>query len=100
MPKITTYQQGNPFEMELDHPFVGAFKNAYTDALGKEVKLVGSPAGCDSRTWHNIVKCPTVQYGPGSLEQCHAVNEFVTVDQYLDAIKIYANLIIEWANEE
>lgn len=26
--------------------------------------------------------------------------EFVTVDQYLDAIKIYANLIIEWANEE
>ena len=100
MPKITTYQQGNPFEMELDHPFVGAFKNAYTDALGKEVKLVGSPAGCDSRTWHNIVNCPTVQYGPGSLEQCHAVNEFVTVDQYLDAIKIYANLIIEWANEE
>lgn len=96
-PKISIYQTGNPFEMELGHPFVGAFKEAYKKAIGKEVKLTGSPAGCDSRTWHNIVGCPTLQYGPGSLEQCHTVNEFVTVEQYLDAIKIYANLILEWA---
>lgn len=96
-PKVTTYQFGNPFEMELNHPFVEAFKKSYEDTLGREVKIVGSPAGCDSRTWHNIVKCPTLQYGPGSLEQCHAINEYVTVDQYLDAIKIYANLIMKWA---
>lgn len=95
-PKITTYQQGNPFEMELDHPFVDVFKKAYKEAMGEDVKLVGSPAGCDSRTWHNIVGCPTLQYGPGSLEQCHTVNEYVTIKQYLDAIKIYANLILEW----
>lgn len=99
MPKVTTYQMGNPFEMELDHPFVGVFMDAYKNALGRDVRVVGSPAGCDSRTWHNIVKCPTLQYGPGSLEQCHAVNEFVTVDQYLDAIKIYANLIMGWADK-
>ena len=96
-PKISVYQTGNPFEMELAHPFVGAFKEAYKKATGNEVKLTGSPAGCDSRTWHNIVGCPTLQYGPGSLEQCHAVNEYVTVEQCLDAIKIYANLILEWA---
>ena len=96
-PKISVYQTGNPFEMELAHPFVGAFKEAYKKATGNEVKLTGSPAGCDSRTWHNIVGCPPLQYGPGSLEQCQAVNEYVTVEQYLDAIKIYANLILEWA---
>ena len=94
-PKITIYQTGNPFEMDLQHPFVDAFKAAYKDAIGSNVKIVGSPAGCDSRTWHNIVKCPTLQYGPGSLEQCHTVDEFVTVEQYLDAIKIYANLILQ-----
>lgn len=98
-PKITIYQTGNPFEMELEHPFVHAFQDAYAAALGRDVKIVGSPAGCDSRTWYNIVKCPTLQYGPGSLEQCHTVNEYVTVDQYLDAIKIYANLIMKWAEE-
>ncbi|SHK20573.1 M20 family metallopeptidase [Hespellia stercorisuis] len=98
-PKISIYQTGNPFEMDLSHPFVSAFQNAYENAMERPVKIVGSPAGCDSRTWHNIVKCPTLQYGPGSLEQCHTVNEYVTVDQYLDAIKIYVNLILEWAEK-
>lgn len=95
-PKVTIYQTGNPFEMDLDHEFVGAFKDAYKNAIGKDVVITGSPAGCDSRTWFNIVKCPTLQYGPGSLEQCHTVDEFVTVEQYLDAIKIYAELILSW----
>lgn len=99
-PKISIYQTGNPFEMDLNHPFVHAFENAYKEAVGRDVKIVGSPAGCDSRTWYNIVGCPTLQYGPGSLEQCHAVNEYVTVEQYLDAIKIYAHLILQWAEAE
>jgi acetylornithine deacetylase len=96
MPQISIYQAGGPFEMDLGHEFVGAFKSAYKSAMDKEVKVVGSPAGCDSRTWRNIAECPTLQYGPGSLEQCHTVNEYVTVDQYLNAILIYANLILEW----
>jgi len=96
-PKIMIYQTGNPFEMDLAHPFVQSFKEAYKNAVGQDVKIAGSPAGCDSRTWYNIAKCPTLQYGPGSLEQCHTANEFVAVEQYLDAIKIYANLILAWA---
>lgn len=97
-PKISIYQTGNPFEMDLAHPFVSTFKESFHQALTKEVKIVGSPAGCDSRTWRNIAKCPTLQYGPGRLEQCHAVNEYVELAQYLDAIKIYANLILNWCN--
>ncbi|HWQ29938.1 MAG TPA: ArgE/DapE family deacylase [Negativicutes bacterium] len=98
-PKITIYQSGGSFEMDLKHEFVGTFKSAYKAAVGRDVRIVGSPAGCDSRTWNNIAKCPTLQYGPGSLEQCHTVNEYVTVEQYLDAILIYANLILEWCNK-
>lgn len=96
MPKISIYQSGGSFEMDLEHEFVGVFKSAYKSAMNREVKVVGSPAGCDSRTWRNIAKCPTLQYGPGSLEQCHTVNEYVTVEQYLNAILVYANLILEW----
>lgn len=96
-PRITIYQTGNPFEMELDHPFVNCFKDAYLAALGREARIVGSPAGCDSRTWHNIALCPTLQYGPGSLAQCHTVDEYVTTEAYLDAILVYANLILNWS---
>ena len=95
-PKISIYQTGNPFEMDLAHPFVDAFKTSYERAMGEPVRIVGSPAGCDSRTWRNIAGCPTLQYGPGRLAQCHAVNEYVEIKQYLDAIKIYANLITNY----
>ena len=39
---------------------------------------------------------PLRQYGPGTLAQCHAVDEYVDVQQYYDAILVYAELILRW----
>lgn len=98
-PKITMYQAGGAFEMNKEHLFVDTFIDAYQNALGKKVKIVGSPAGCDSRIWKNIAGCPTLQFGPGNLEQCHAVDEYLSVDAYLEAILVYAHLILSWCKE-
>lgn len=98
-PKISIYQAGGPFEMDLNHEFVSSFKNSFKDAMGKEINIVGSPAGCDSRIWKNIANCPTLQYGPGRQSECHAINEYIEINQYLDAILIYAKLIINWCNK-
>jgi acetylornithine deacetylase len=97
-PKISIYQAGGPFEMELEHDFVESFKDAYKIAANKDLKIVGSPAGCDSRIWKNIAGCPTLQYGPGRQQECHAANEYIELEQYLDAILIYAQLILDWCN--
>lgn len=98
-PVVTMYQAGGAYEME-EHPFVDSFREAYKKAREKEVKLVGSPAGCDSRLWRNIAKCPTIQFGPGNLEQCHAVNEYLSLDAYLQSILVYATLILSWGSRE
>lgn len=95
-PKVTIYQAGNGFEMDLDHGLVNSFKNSFKLAMDKEVKAVGSPAGCDSRLWRSIAKMPTIQFGPGSLKMAHAINECVPVEEYLNAILIYANLILDY----
>lgn len=95
-PAISIYQAGGPFEMEVDHPFTQAFEAAYRDVLDKAVPIVGSPSGCDSRLWRNIAGMPTLQYGPGTLAQCHAVDEYIDIQQYYDAILIYAGLILSW----
>lgn len=97
-PNISIYQAGGSFEMNLDHLFVDSFKRSFETATGKELKIVGSPAGCDSRIWKNIAGAPTLQYGPGRQAQCHAVNEYIELEQYLDSILIYAQLIIDWCN--
>ena len=99
-PEVSIYQAGGGFEMEEAHPFVDSFKEAYRKARGKEVRVVGSPAGCDSRLWRNIADCPTVQFGPGNLAQCHGIDEWVSIDAYLEAILIYAELILEFCRGE
>lgn len=95
-PKISIYQAGGPFEMEIEHDFVKSFQGAYKTAVDEEIKIVGSPSGCDARVWKNIAKCPTVQFGPGRQGQCHVTNEYIEIKQYLDAILIYAQLILDW----
>ena len=98
-PKTSIYQSGNAFEMDLDHPFTQAFRASWAASHGREVPVVGSPAGCDSRTWRNIAGCPTLQYGPGELSQCHSVDEHIELDMYYDAILTYAALILEWCGK-
>lgn len=95
-PETHVYQAGGAFEMDTSHPFADAFQRAHGAALGSAAEIVGSPAGCDSRVWRNIASRPTLQFGPGRLSECHAVDEYVTLESYFDAILIYANLILEW----
>jgi acetylornithine deacetylase len=93
---VSIYQAGGPFEMETDHPLVRSFGAAWEDICDEPLRIAGSSSGCDSRIWKNIAKCPTIQFGPGALQQCHAVDEYVDIEEYLRAIRIYARLILEW----
>lgn len=99
-PKTDLYQQGNGFEQEENHEFVDTFKEAYKNITGRDVKTAGSPCGCDARLWKNIAGCPTIQYGPGNLAQCHAVDEWVEVEDYLRSILVYAELILAWGAQK
>ena len=96
LPEVQITQFGGGFEMEEHSFFVDSFKRAYSEARGKAVKVVGSPAGCDSRLWRNIADCPTIQFGPGNLAQCHAVDEWLDLEAYLQSILIYAELILDF----
>lgn len=96
LPEIQITQFGGGFEMEENSPFVDSFKRAYSEVRGKDVKVVGSPAGCDSRLWRNIAECPTIQFGPGNLAQCHAVDEWLDLEAYLQSILIYVELILDF----
>lgn len=99
-PKITMFQAGGSFEMDTEHAFVSAFKEAFADVNGIPVKMNGSPAGSDARIWRNVAGCPTIQFGPGNLEQCHSPNEYVDLSVYLECILIYARMILVWGERK
>jgi acetylornithine deacetylase/succinyl-diaminopimelate desuccinylase-like protein len=50
--------------------------------------------------WLARAGIPTVNYGPGDLEQAHAVNEFIRIDDVLRATKVYALTLLEWCGYE
>lgn len=99
MPKITMYQSGGAFEERVDAPLVKTMQEAYKEAVGEEIAVFGSPAGCDSRIWKRITGAQVMQYGPGRQEQCHSVNEYVEIDLFYRAILVYAQLILLWAQK-
>lgn len=97
---VEVYQSGGAFEMDPQHEWPRTVVRAYRKVNGKKLSQLGSPSGCDSRIWRNIAKIPTVQFGPGRLQECHAVNEYVSIRQFKQAILLYAEMIREWCNQE
>lgn len=98
-PKITIYQAGDGFEVDKDCEFVETLCHAYEEQIGTSMPKSGCPGGNDARLWLNIAKCPTVVYGPGSMAQCHSLNEWVSVQEYLDCILVYAQMILDWGTK-
>jgi acetylornithine deacetylase len=48
--------------------------------------------------WLGRAGIPTVIFGPGKLEDAHAVNEKVEIRQLVDFTKVLAVFIAEWCN--
>ncbi|MFI0418788.1 M20 family metallopeptidase [Spongiactinospora sp. 9N601] len=76
-------------ELPLPHPFA----DLLLDAAGRDAGPVGLSLGTDARFLRNRLGIPTVVYGPGSMRQAHAVDEWVSVTDLTAAARTYAKVI-------
>jgi acetylornithine deacetylase/succinyl-diaminopimelate desuccinylase-like protein len=53
-------------------------------------------AAVDDAAFLNKAGIPTITLGPGDLGNAHAYNEYVEVEEVIDAARIYACTIAEW----
>lgn len=74
-----------PLDTPTDSQLVLAVREAADRALGRPVEIAAFPGGTDAPN----LKIPCVILGPGSLEQAHGLDEFVEVQQMVDATSIY-----------
>lgn len=72
-----------------DHPLVQAVSHAAESVLGRAPTLAGFPGGCSTGV---MIRrgIPSVIFGPGNLEQAHSADEWVELDQLVQAAKVYA----------
>ncbi|MHA2391892.1 MAG: M20 family metallopeptidase [Promethearchaeota archaeon] len=67
------------------------FYNIVENTYGKKPIYFFMPASADARFYRNTGYCPpTILFGPGNAGTAHAVNEFIEIQDYLNAIKVYS----------
>lgn len=102
-PEIKFNLHWPPSELDITHPIVQTCVNAHREANepGAEERdlLHGFGAVCDA-AFLNRAGIPTVIYGPGSVLQAHAVDEYVEEDLVVEAAKTYALAAMDWCGYE
>lgn len=82
-----------PGRLPPDHPFGDQVAEAVVLAGCPSPSRLGAPYGSDLRQYA-AAGIPTVQYGPGSAHQAHALDEYVGVDEVVRCAQSYAALLI------
>lgn len=89
-----------PSEIPADAPVVTTLAESFKQVMGREPVISGRQGAADIRHLNRYGDTPTVIFGPGMTEQMHANNEWVRVEDYLNAIKILAHTIVAWCGAE
>lgn len=82
-----------PAEIPTDHPGVQSLVGVARE-LGVELTVRGAPFSCDLFLFHRF-GVPAVLLGPRS-GNCHGKDEWVNVDDILNLVRVYAEMIRRW----
>jgi acetylornithine deacetylase len=79
----------------VDAPICRTAAEAYRKTFGGEPRFHGF-VGSNDASFLSIAGIPTITWGPGNLRVAHAPNEYVEIEDLVDAAKAYAVVIAEW----
>jgi acetylornithine deacetylase len=83
-------------EIPVDHPIVLTVSKNYTEVTGQPAEISGRQGAADTRFLNLYGHTPTVIFGPGSTAVMHSDDEYVSIDDYIAAIKVMALSIYDW----
>lgn len=85
------------FEVDVDHPGCQALGDAVERATGEEPVYSGFKAVADNSYIQRDCGVDTVSIGPGDISMgTHGPDEHIPLDQFGNAAKIYAAMILDW----
>ena len=82
-------------EVRIENRDVQLLLSTFSEVLGREARTIVWPSVSDSG-WFAEYGIPVVICGPGKLEHAHSNNEKVEIEQIMDAVKLYAAIILEF----
>lgn len=94
-PTLEWIHQWPAYSTPFDHPIVSTLSEAHARTLGVHPKIQGFPA-VDDATYLERGGIPSISYGPGDVMMAHAVDEYVTCQEVIDACKVLATTAMQW----
>jgi acetylornithine deacetylase len=87
-------------EIPRDHPIVATVCRSYKEITGQDPQISGRQGAADTRFLNQYANTPTVIFGPGSTAVMHSNDEYVSIADYIIAIKVMALSIYDWCGVE
>jgi acetylornithine deacetylase len=84
-----------PFETSLKEPICKAAAAASEAVFNRPASMYGCGYTSDA-SFIRQAGIPTIVMGPGTPEVAHGFNEYVAIQDLMDAAKLYAMTIVEW----
>jgi acetylornithine deacetylase/succinyl-diaminopimelate desuccinylase-like protein len=84
-----------PMETSEDEPVVQAVRAATESVLGEDPGVHGWSATCDANILVNEMGIPSVIFGPGDIAAAHKPDEYIEIDQLVQATKIYSLTLLK-----
>jgi len=99
-PEIKFNLHWPPAQIPIEHPIVQTCAQAHRQAISPQLAddrelFQAFCAVCDA-AFLNMAGIPSVIYGPGSLLQAHAVDEYVYIEELITATKTFALAAMDW----
>jgi acetylornithine deacetylase len=97
-PEVFFLHHRDKCEVAPNEPIIETIRTAVEKSTGKEAPVVGWLGPDDAIFYVNQAKVPSVTFGPGSVAQCHIVDEYITIEDVINAAKSLALTIYEWCS--
>jgi acetylornithine deacetylase len=97
MPAVEWYEGlFEPAAIEAESELIKILATSHRVITGSEVLYEAATYGSDMRIFNLYGKIPAVLYGPGDVSLAHPVNEYIEIDQALEAVCTVAMMIYNW----
>jgi len=91
---------GRPAEISIDSESVRILEKVLTEITGKKEVIKGSPYWSEISFLIHDLDIPSVYCSAGDITNCHTFNERVKVQELIDAVKVFALMIMDYCGVE
>lgn len=90
-----THGSFTAWETPGDDPLVQALETA-ARAVRPEAQNSSVTYGTDASKYVELTGCPAVVFGPGSVREAHFPNEYVAIEEVIEAAQVLALSVLAW----